>query len=107
MKKATKLTLPEPEAAREIHAVRRRIQRRAEKIGWAKYPEGLNSRPSLVAEPAPLPLRDPRRAEQLAADFQEPPLQLATIAGRLPPHHSGGKDEFVAERRRDGTASFQ
>jgi hypothetical protein len=37
MKKAPTLTLLEPEAVREIHAVRRRIQRRAEKIGWAKY----------------------------------------------------------------------
>jgi hypothetical protein len=56
------LTLPEPEAVREIHAVRRRIQRRAEKIGWAKYLEQLNSRPSLVTEPAPLALRErPRK----------------------------------------------
>jgi hypothetical protein len=56
MKKARPLTLPEPEAVREIHAVRRRIQRRAEKIGWANYLEELNSRPSLVAETAPLAL---------------------------------------------------
>ena len=48
-----------------------------------------------------------RRAEQFAADFPEPPLQLATVVGRVPPHGSGGKDELVAERRRDGTASFQ
>ena len=48
-----------------------------------------------------------RRAEQLAADFPKPPLQLATVAGRVPAHDSGGQDEFVAERRRNGTASFQ
>ena len=48
-----------------------------------------------------------RRAEQFAADFPEPPLQLAAVVGRLPAHDSGGKDEFVAECRRDGTASFQ
>ena len=48
-----------------------------------------------------------RRGEQLAADFPEPPLHLAAVAGRVPAHDSGGKDEFVAERRRDGTASFQ
>jgi hypothetical protein len=62
MKKTPAFTLPEPEAVREIHAVRRRIQRRAEKIGWAKYLEEINSRPSLVTEPAPLALRErPRK----------------------------------------------
>ena len=47
------------------------------------------------------------RAEELAADFPEPPLQLATVVGRVPAHDLGGEDEFIAERRRDGTASFQ
>ena len=63
MKKTPPFTLPEPEAVREIHAVRRRIQRRAEKIGWARYLEGINSRPSLVTEPAPLALKDRPRKE--------------------------------------------
>jgi hypothetical protein len=58
MKKTPTFTLAEPEAVREIHAVRRRIQRRAEKIGWVKYLEEINSRPSLVAEPEPLALRE-------------------------------------------------
>ena len=58
MKKKPPFTLPEPEAVRQIHAVRRRIQRRAEKIGWARYLEEINSRPSLVSEPAPLALRE-------------------------------------------------
>ncbi len=49
-----------PGKLREIHAVRRRIQRRVEKIGWAKYPEELNSRPSLLAEPALLALGERR-----------------------------------------------
>jgi len=48
-----------------------------------------------------------RRAEQFAADCPEPPLQLAAVAGRVPAPDSGGKDEFVAERRRDGTDGFQ
>jgi len=62
MKKPSTFTVPEPETIREIHAVRRRIQRRAEKIGWAKYLEDLNSRPSLVTESAPLALRErPRK----------------------------------------------
>ena len=58
MKKTPTFTLPEPEAVREIHSVRRRIQRRAEKIGWARYLEEINSRPSLLTEPAPLALRE-------------------------------------------------
>ena len=58
MKHTRRLALPEPEAVREIHAVRRRIQHRAEKIGWARYLEQLNSRPSLVTEPAPQALRE-------------------------------------------------
>ena len=66
MKRTPMLTLPEPEAVREIHAVRRKIQRRAEKIGWAKYLEEINSRPSLFAEPAPLALRE-RRGKDYSA----------------------------------------
>ena len=58
MKKTPAFTLPESEAVREIHAVRRRIQRRAEKIGWARYLEEINSRPSLLTQPAPLALRE-------------------------------------------------
>ena len=58
MKKTRTFTLPEPGAVREIHAVRRRIQRRAEKIGWARYLEEINSRPSLVTESAPSALRE-------------------------------------------------
>lgn len=48
-----------------------------------------------------------RRAKQLAAHFPQPPLRLAAVIGRVPAPDSGGKDEFAAERRRDGTASFQ
>jgi hypothetical protein len=58
MKKTSAFTLPEPDAVREIHAVRRRIQRRAEKIGWARYLEEINSRPSFLTEPVPLALRE-------------------------------------------------
>src|ERR1017187_7567050 len=32
---------------------------RAEKIGWARYLEEINSRPSLVTESGPLALREP------------------------------------------------
>ncbi len=58
MKRTPTFALPEPEAVREIHTVRRRIQRRAEKIGWGRYLEEINSRPSLLTEPAPLALRE-------------------------------------------------
>jgi len=62
MKKTPTFTLPEPEAVKEIHAVRRKIQRRAEKIGWARYLEEINSRPSLITEPSQLALRErPRK----------------------------------------------
>jgi hypothetical protein len=62
MKKTATFALPEPQAVREIHDVRRRIQRRAEKLGWAKYFEEINARPSLVAEPGTLALGErPRK----------------------------------------------
>ena len=62
MRKMPPFTLPEPQAVREIHAVRRKIQRRAEKIGWAKYLAEINSRPSLLGDPAALALNDrPRK----------------------------------------------
>ena len=40
MKKTHLLILPELEAVGEIHAVRRRIKRRAEKTGWAQVSGG-------------------------------------------------------------------
>ena len=58
MKKTRPFTLPEPEAIRQIHDVRRRIMRRAEKIGWARYLEEINSRPSLLTVPEPLALSE-------------------------------------------------
>jgi len=58
MKKAPTFTLREPEAVREIHAIRRRIQRRAGKIGWAKYLVELNLRPGLLPDPTALALRE-------------------------------------------------
>ena len=62
MKKTSTFALREPEAVREIHAIRRRIQRRAEKVGWAKYLGELNSRPSLFPELTALALSErPRK----------------------------------------------
>lgn len=47
------------------------------------------------------------RAEQFTADFPQAALQLPAVEGRILPHGSGGKDEFVAKSRRDGTTGFQ
>jgi hypothetical protein len=33
-----KIRLPEPEAVQEVHSWRRKLQKRAEKIGWKKAP---------------------------------------------------------------------
>ena len=58
MKTTHKLALPEPSAVREVHAWRRKLQRRAEKIGWAKYLEELNARPGLLTKTELMVLRD-------------------------------------------------
>ncbi len=42
------VNLPEPKAVKEVHAWRRKLQRRAEKVGWKKYLADLNERPSLL-----------------------------------------------------------
>ncbi len=48
-----KISLPEPAAVNEVHAWRRKIQKKAEKIGWENYLKELNSRPPLwVQKPA-------------------------------------------------------
>jgi hypothetical protein len=39
-----KITLPEPAAVKEVHAWRRKIQKKAEKIGWHNYLKELNKR---------------------------------------------------------------
>ena len=41
-----KIRLPEPAAVKEVHTWRRKIQKRAEKVGWDKYLKELNSRPA-------------------------------------------------------------
>jgi hypothetical protein len=46
-------------------------------------------------------------AQMFAPDFPEPPLELAAVVGRVFAHRSGGEDEFVAERGRNGMAGFQ
>jgi hypothetical protein len=39
-----KISFPEPKAVKEVHAWRRKIQKKAEKIGWDKYLKQINSR---------------------------------------------------------------
>lgn len=48
-----------------------------------------------------------RGAKEFAADFAGTPLQLAAIVGGIFAHGSGGENEPVAERGRDGAAGFQ
>jgi len=45
-----KIRLREPEAVREVHLWRRRLQKRAEKVGWKKYLADLNKQPSALPE---------------------------------------------------------
>ena len=40
-----KITLREPRALKELHDIRRQIQRQAEKVGWERYLEDLNKKP--------------------------------------------------------------
>ena len=49
----------------------------------------------------------PGGAEQFAADLAESPFQLAAIVGGIFSHGSGGEDELVAERGRNGASGFQ
>jgi len=45
-----KINLPEPKVLKELHAIRRKIQRAAENVGWEKYLADLNERPSLLGQ---------------------------------------------------------
>lgn len=58
MKKVRTVTLPEPKPVKQIHSIRRKIQNRAEKIGWENYLKEINSRPSLLAEPQSMVLKE-------------------------------------------------
>jgi hypothetical protein len=58
MKKRFTFLLPEPEALREMNLPRRRFQRPPDRIGWGRYLQELNSRRSVLAEPAPLGARE-------------------------------------------------
>lgn len=46
-------------------------------------------------------------AQEFAADFPQPALKLAAVPRGILAHGSGGEDEFVAERGRDGAAGFE
>jgi len=47
------------------------------------------------------------RAEEFAADFAEPVLQLTAVPGRVFAHRSGSDDELVAKGWGNGPARFQ
>lgn len=62
MKRPPKVTLPEPKVLKELHRVRRSIQQRAEKVGWTRYLEELNARPSILGTAKPATVRErPKR----------------------------------------------
>jgi hypothetical protein len=44
------ISLPESDAVKEVHLWRRKLQTRAEKIGWRKYLAELNQQPSILPE---------------------------------------------------------
>jgi competence CoiA-like predicted nuclease len=45
-----RIKIPESKVLKELHDIRRRIQKRAERVGWEKYLEELNKRPALWVE---------------------------------------------------------
>ena len=45
--------------------------------------------------------------EVFATDFQESPVELPALIGRVFAHESGREDEFVAKRRRNRATGFQ
>ena len=44
------IKLPESKVLKELHNIRRKIQKRAENVGWETYLKELNQRPALWAE---------------------------------------------------------
>lgn len=57
-----KIGLPEPRAVKEVRAWRQKIQKHAKKVGWEKYLEELNKRPShWVEKPVSVVREKPRK----------------------------------------------
>ena len=69
-----------------------------EKCDDAVRMEGIG----VVAVTAPAPA-----TEAFATDFQELPVELPAVIGRVFAHESGREDEFVAKRRRNRATGFQ
>lgn len=64
MKRAGKLISIQPNVLKELHRVRRGIQRRAEKVGWARYLEELNTRPNMIGTTKHLTVQEhPKRED--------------------------------------------
>ena len=60
-----RFNLPEPKTLKELHDIRRTIQRAAEKVGWDKYLAELNQRPSLLE-----PRRSPVAVRERPAKYK-------------------------------------
>ncbi len=63
MKQRPKFILPQPRALQELHAIRAKIHRKAQKHGWEPYLAALNQHAGhLLAKPlAPSPARAARQ----------------------------------------------
>ncbi|MBM3860036.1 MAG: hypothetical protein FJ395_10340 [Verrucomicrobia bacterium] len=53
-----KLTMPESKAVREVRAWRRKVQRRAEQVGWEKFLEEANRKAGWLLGAAPRVVRE-------------------------------------------------
>ena len=58
-----KINLRESKALKELHDIRRKIQRKAESVGWENYLVDLNKRPSLFK---------PRRSRNVTSVRERP-----------------------------------
>jgi hypothetical protein len=63
MKQGPKIILPQPKALQELHSIRAKIHRKAQKHGWEQYLTGLNQHAGhLLGKPlAPSPARAARQ----------------------------------------------
>ena len=43
-----RVNLPEPKAVQEVHSWRRKLLKRADKVGWNEYLKNLNKRPAVL-----------------------------------------------------------
>jgi hypothetical protein len=76
-----KLTLPQPKVFKAVYAMRLRMQRKAEKLGWGQYLAGVNGRAGhlLGKPPAPSPAKHGR--EPVLRSFGPAPSNRTVVHG--------------------------